>query len=45
MREETSKKNPFHSRLPADAKPPLDTYEELMGKYRPLMEKHYLSAE
>jgi len=43
--EETSKKNPYHSYLPADAKPPLDMYEELMGKYRPLMEKHYLSPE
>ncbi len=43
--EETSKNNPYHSYLPNDAKPPLDMYDELMGKYRPLMEKHYLSAE
>ena len=42
---ETSKKNPYHSYLPDDAKPPLDMYEELMGKYRPLMEKHYLSPK
>jgi aminobenzoyl-glutamate utilization protein B len=39
---ETSQKNPYHSYLPDDAKPPLDMYDELMGKYRPLMEKHYL---
>jgi aminobenzoyl-glutamate utilization protein B len=39
---ETSRKNPYHSYLPDDAKPPLDMYDELMGKYRPLMEKHYL---
>ena len=39
---ETSQKNPYHSYLPDDAQPPLDMYDELMGKYRPLMEKHYL---
>jgi aminobenzoyl-glutamate utilization protein B len=39
---ETSRKNPYHSYLPDEAKPPLDMYDELMGKYRPLMEKHYL---
>ena len=39
---ETSRDHPYHSYLPDDAKPPLDMYEELMGKYRPLMEKHYL---
>jgi aminobenzoyl-glutamate utilization protein B len=43
--EVTSKKYPYHSYLPVDAKPPLDMYEELMGKYRPVMEKHYLSPE
>jgi len=43
--QETSKKNPYRSYLPSDAKPPLDMYEGLMNKYRPLMEKHYLSAE
>jgi aminobenzoyl-glutamate utilization protein B len=37
--EETSKKYPYNSFLPADAKPPLDINEELMKKYRPLMEK------
>ena len=39
---ETSRKNPYHSYLPDDAQPPLDMYDELMVKYRPLMEKHYL---
>jgi aminobenzoyl-glutamate utilization protein B len=43
--EETSKNNPYHSYLPADAKPPLDMYDELMGKYRPAMEKHYLNPK
>ncbi|MCJ7563735.1 MAG: hypothetical protein MUP52_04000, partial [Candidatus Aminicenantes bacterium] len=37
--EETSKKYPYKSFLPADAKPPLDINEELMKKYRPLLEK------
>jgi len=37
--EEESKKLPYKSFLPADAKPPLDLNEELMRKYRPLLEK------
>ncbi len=37
--EETSKKYPYKSFLPADAKPPLDINEELMKRYRPLLEK------
>jgi aminobenzoyl-glutamate utilization protein B len=37
--EETSKKYPYRSFLPADAKPPLDINEELMKRYRPLLEK------
>ena len=37
--EEYIKKNPYKSFLPADAKPPLDINEELMKKYRPLLEK------
>jgi aminobenzoyl-glutamate utilization protein B len=37
--EEYSKKVPYKSFLPADAKPPLDINEELMKKYRPLLEK------
>jgi aminobenzoyl-glutamate utilization protein B len=37
--EEYSKKFPYKSFLPADAKPPFDINEELMKKYRPLMEK------
>jgi len=39
---ETSSKHPYHSYLPDDAQPPHDMYDELMGKYRPLMEKYYL---
>jgi aminobenzoyl-glutamate utilization protein B len=37
--EEYTKKFPYKSFLPADAKPPLDINEELMKKYRPMMEK------
>ena len=37
--EEYIKKNPYKPFLPADAKPPLDINEELMKKYRPLLEK------
>jgi len=32
-------KNPYKPFLPAEAKPPLDLNEELMKKYRPLLEK------
>jgi aminobenzoyl-glutamate utilization protein B len=37
--EEYIKKNPYKPFLPPDAKPPLDINEELMKKYRPLLEK------
>jgi len=37
--EEYVKKNPYKPFLPADAKPPLDINEELMKKFRPLLEK------
>ncbi|MBM3295343.1 MAG: amidohydrolase [Candidatus Aminicenantes bacterium] len=37
--EEYAKKFPYKSFLPADAAPPLDLNEELMKKYRPLIEK------
>jgi len=37
--DEDTKKVPYKGFLPADAKPPLDINEELMKKYRPLMEK------
>jgi len=40
--EEYSKKFPYKSFLPADAKPPLDINEELMKKYGPLLEKYRL---
>ena len=36
------KDNPYTSMLPADATPPLDMYDEVMAKYRPLMEPTYL---
>ena len=39
--EEYSKKHPYKSFLPEDAHPPLGINEELMNKYRPLMEKFY----
>ena len=37
-----AKEHPYKSFLPEDAKPPLDLNEELMNKWRPLMEKFYL---
>lgn len=40
--EEYSKKHPYKSFLPADAKPPLDLYEKSMQQYRPLMEAFYV---
>ncbi len=43
--EEKSKKYPYHTFLSSDAKPPLGMDEELMGKYRPLMEKYYLNLD
>lgn len=32
---------PYRSHLPAGAKPPVEHYQELMTKFRPLMEKIY----
>lgn len=43
--EEMSKKYPFKSYLPDDATPPLDMYEQLMKKYRPLLEEFYYDPE
>ena len=37
--EEYSKEHPYKPFLPEDAVPPLDINEELMKKYRPLLEK------
>jgi hypothetical protein len=34
---------PYRSFLPEGAEPPLGFYTELMGKYRPAMEKFYLN--
>ncbi|NLX95358.1 MAG: amidohydrolase [Rhodopirellula sp.] len=43
--EEYSKKHPYKSFLPADAKPPLDFYDKLMNQYRPAMEPFYVEPE
>jgi len=40
--EKYSKEHPYKSFLPDDANPPLDLNRELMEKWRPKMEKHYL---
>ena len=39
--DEYAKENPYKPFLPEDAVPPLDINEELMKKWRPLMEEHY----
>ncbi len=39
--EAYSKDHPYKAFLPEDAKPPLDLNEELMKKFRSLLEKHY----
>ncbi len=41
--EEYSKKHPYKSFLPADAKPPLEFNEKLMKQYRSAMEPFYLN--
>ena len=40
-----SKEHPYQSFLPPEAVPPLDINEQLMQKYRPLMQKHYQNPE
>lgn len=40
--EAYAKEHPYKPFLPEDAEPPLDLNEELMKKWRPLMEKFYL---
>ncbi len=40
--EDYSEDHPYESFLPEDAKPPLDINEELMKRFRPAMEQHYL---
>jgi aminobenzoyl-glutamate utilization protein B len=40
-----SKKHPYKSFLPADAKPPLESNEKLMQLYRPAMEPFYLDGK
>ena len=41
--EECSKENPYKPFLPEEAVPPLDLNEELMNKWRPIMEENYLN--
>ena len=41
----TSAKHPYKPYLPADAQPPTDLNEELMKKWRSLMEKSYLDRD
>ncbi|MFW6137129.1 MAG: amidohydrolase, partial [Candidatus Aminicenantaceae bacterium] len=38
------KEHPYEPFLPEDSLPPLDLNKELMEKWRPVMEKHYVSA-
>lgn len=38
-----SAEHPYESFLPEDAEPPLDVNEQLMEKYRPLMQEYYQS--
>jgi len=40
--EAYQKKHPYKSFLPEDAEPPLELNKELMEKWRPKMEQHYL---
>lgn len=39
--DEYSKKHPYKSFLPADARPPLEFYQKLMDQYRPAMKAFY----
>jgi hypothetical protein len=39
------KEHPYKPFLPKDAEPPLDLNEELMKKWRPLMEKFYIEKK
>ena len=43
--DEYSKKHPYKSFLPEDAKPPLDINKELMERFRPMMEPHYVEQK
>jgi len=43
--EAYAKEHPYKPFLPEDAKPPLDLNQELMKKWRPLMEKFYLEKK
>ncbi|MHB8902268.1 MAG: amidohydrolase, partial [Thermoguttaceae bacterium] len=39
--QDYGKDHPYKSFLPEGAKPPLDIYDDLMGRFRPAMEPHY----
>jgi len=43
--EAYSKTHPYRSLLPPDAEPPLDMNKELMDKWRPKMEPHYIELK
>jgi len=42
--EAYEKEHPYESFLPENSKPPLDLNKELMEKWRPKMEKHYIEV-
>jgi aminobenzoyl-glutamate utilization protein B len=42
--DEYSKKHPYKSFLPDDARPPLDMNAELMRQFIPLMQPHYVEG-
>jgi aminobenzoyl-glutamate utilization protein B len=43
--EAYTKENPYKPFLPEDAEPPIDLNKELMDKWRPLLENHYLKHQ
>jgi aminobenzoyl-glutamate utilization protein B len=43
--DDYAKKHPYKSFLPAEARPPLEFYDRLMGQYRPLMRAFYAEGE
>ena len=42
---EYSKKHPYKSFLPAEARPPLEFYDKLMAQHRPMMSAFYADGE
>jgi hypothetical protein len=43
--DDYKKEHPYKSFLPEDARPPLEINEEIMKRFRPAMEEHYLEIE